>query len=162
MKSCEERGTLTRKYNLIINKLVFDLHAWPPPPDSLSDSLLLWLSAELSEEEVSLLVPSLRLHRSAAQLVMLRAGNSPSTQAFHVLAMWRRGLPAASWRPKTSQLARSLTRIGRPDLAGELLLRQAEACGQKSEQPDLKVEERFANVESDGCNASLYPQDGII
>uniref|UniRef100_H2UKB0 Death domain containing 1 n=1 Tax=Takifugu rubripes TaxID=31033 RepID=H2UKB0_TAKRU len=88
--------------------------------DSLPDSLLLRLSAELSEEEVARLVPSLRLCRSAAQLVKLRAGESPSAQAFHVLAMWRRGLTAASRRPKTSQLARCLARMGRPDLAGEL------------------------------------------
>ncbi|XP_068444410.1 death domain-containing protein 1 [Clinocottus analis] len=93
--------------------------------DSLSDSLLLWLSEELSEEEVSLLVLSLRLRRSAAQLVKLRAGDSLPSQAFHVLAMWRRGLPAATHQPKASQLAHCLAKSGRPDLARELLLRQA-------------------------------------
>ncbi|XP_051284794.1 death domain-containing protein 1 [Dicentrarchus labrax] len=95
--------------------------------DSLSDSLLLWLSGELSEEEVALLVLSLRLRRSAAQLVKLRAGDSLSTQAFHVLAMWRRGLPTAAHQPKASQLAHCLAKSGRPDLARELLLRQAAA-----------------------------------
>ncbi|XP_045920508.1 death domain-containing protein 1 isoform X2 [Micropterus dolomieu] len=107
--------------------------------DSLSDSLLLWLSGELSEEEVALLVLSLRLRRSAAQLVKLRAGDSLSTQAFHVLAMWRRGLPAASHQPKASQLAHCLAKSGRPDLARELLLRQA-AATRKSllEQGSLK------------------------
>uniref|UniRef100_A0A7N8WXY9 Death domain containing 1 n=1 Tax=Mastacembelus armatus TaxID=205130 RepID=A0A7N8WXY9_9TELE len=102
------------------------------PPDSLSDSLLLWLSGELSEEEVALLVLSLRLRRSAAQLVKLRAGNSPSTQAFHVLTMWRRGLPAAPHQPKASQLAHCLAKSGRPDLARELMLRQAAATEQGS------------------------------
>ncbi|XP_034082237.1 death domain-containing protein 1 [Gymnodraco acuticeps] len=100
--------------------------------DSLSDSLLLWLSAELSEEEVSLLVVSLRLRRSAAQLVKLRAGDSLSTQAFHLLAMWRRGLPAATHHLKASQLAHCLAKSGRPDLARELLLRQAAVPSQGS------------------------------
>ncbi|XP_060887793.1 death domain-containing protein 1 [Labrus mixtus] len=95
--------------------------------DSLSDSLLLWLSEELSEEEVSLLVLSLRLRRSAAQLVKLRAGGGLSSQAYHILAMWRRGLPAATRKPKASQLAHCLAKSGRPDLARELLLRQSEA-----------------------------------
>uniref|UniRef100_UPI0037E7576B death domain-containing protein 1 n=1 Tax=Semicossyphus pulcher TaxID=241346 RepID=UPI0037E7576B len=98
--------------------------------DSLSDSLLLWLSGELSEEEVALLVLSLRLRRSAAQLVKLRAGDSLSSQAFHVLAMWRRGLPAATHQHKASQLAHCLAKSGRPDLARELLLRQAGASRQ--------------------------------
>ncbi|XP_062300443.1 death domain-containing protein 1 [Scomber scombrus] len=93
--------------------------------DSLSDSLLLWLSGKLSEEEIALLVLSLRLRRSATQLVRLRAGDSLSAQAFQVLAMWRRGLPAASHQPKASQLAHCLAKSGRPDLARELLLRQA-------------------------------------
>lgn len=100
------------------------------PTDSLSDSLLLWLSGELSEEEVALLALALRLRRSAAQLVRLRAGGSLSTQAFHVLAMWRRELPAATHQPKASQLAHCLAKSGRPDLARELLLRQAAAAGQ--------------------------------
>uniref|UniRef100_A0A3Q1HX77 Death domain containing 1 n=1 Tax=Acanthochromis polyacanthus TaxID=80966 RepID=A0A3Q1HX77_9TELE len=100
--------------------------------DSLSDSLLLWLSGELSEEELALLVLSLRLRRSTTQLVKLRAGDSLSSQAFHVLAMWRRGLPAVPPQPKASQLARCLAKSGRPDLARELLLRQAAATRQSS------------------------------
>uniref|UniRef100_A0A8D3A5T7 Death domain containing 1 n=1 Tax=Scophthalmus maximus TaxID=52904 RepID=A0A8D3A5T7_SCOMX len=71
------------------------------------------------------LVRSLRVRRSAAQLVKLRAGDSPSTQAFHVLATWRRGLPAAPHQLRASRLARCLAKSGRPDLARELLLRQA-------------------------------------
>ncbi|XP_035805666.2 death domain-containing protein 1 [Amphiprion ocellaris] len=100
--------------------------------DSLSDSLLLWLSGELSEEELALLVLSLRLRRSTTQLVKLRAGDSLSSQAFHVLATWRRGLPAVPHRPKASQLAHCLAKSGRPDLARELLLRQAAATRQSS------------------------------
>ncbi|XP_026208460.1 death domain-containing protein 1 isoform X2 [Anabas testudineus] len=102
------------------------------PPDSLPDSLLLWLSGELSEEDTALLVLSLRLRRSTAQLVKLRAGDSSSAWAFHALAMWRRGLPAAPRQPKAIQLAQSLAKSGRPDLARELLLRQAAATGQSS------------------------------
>uniref|UniRef100_A0A3B4YED6 Death domain containing 1 n=1 Tax=Seriola lalandi dorsalis TaxID=1841481 RepID=A0A3B4YED6_SERLL len=90
------------------------------PVYSLPDSLLLWLAGELSEEEIALLALSLRLRRSAAQLVKLRAGDSLSTQAFHVLAMWRRALPAAPHQPKASQLAHCLAKSGRPDLAREL------------------------------------------
>ncbi|XP_069026061.1 death domain-containing protein 1 [Embiotoca jacksoni] len=100
--------------------------------DPLADSLLLWLSGELSEEELALLVLSLRLCRSTAQLVKLRAGHSLSSRAFHVLAVWRRGQPAVPHQPKASQLAHCLAKSGRPDLARELLLRQAAATRQSS------------------------------
>ncbi|KAM7366315.1 hypothetical protein PAMP_015764 [Pampus punctatissimus] len=98
--------------------------------DSLSDSLLLWLSAKLSEEEITQLMLCLRLRRSATQLVKLRAGDSLSIRAFQILTMWRRGLPAAPHQPKASQLAHCLAKSGRPDLARELLLRQAAATRQ--------------------------------
>uniref|UniRef100_A0AAZ1XUH5 Death domain containing 1 n=1 Tax=Oreochromis aureus TaxID=47969 RepID=A0AAZ1XUH5_OREAU len=101
---------------------------------SLSDSLLLWLSEELSEEETALLALSLRLCRSTAQLVRIRAGSGGlSSRAFTILAMWRRGLPAVPNQPKASLLARYLAKIGRPDLARELLLRQAAAARQESQ-----------------------------
>lgn len=113
------------------------LHPLLHPLDSLSDSLLLWLSRELSEEEVALLVLSLRLRRSAAQLVKLRAGDSLPSQAYHVLAMWRRALPVTTHQPKASQLAQGLARSGRPDLARELLLRQAAATTRSGNPTDL-------------------------
>ncbi|XP_077400979.1 death domain-containing protein 1 [Vanacampus margaritifer] len=94
--------------------------------DALPDSLLLWLSGELSEDEIAPLARSLRLRRSAAQLVKLRAGDSLPAQVFGILTMWRRELPASQLQSKVSQLAHCLARIGRPDLARELLLRQAE------------------------------------
>uniref|UniRef100_A0A3Q2QSW3 Death domain containing 1 n=1 Tax=Fundulus heteroclitus TaxID=8078 RepID=A0A3Q2QSW3_FUNHE len=96
------------------------------PAEPLSDALLLWLSEELSPDETTLLVPSLHLGRGAAQLVKLRCRDSPSDQAFHVLAMWRRALPAVTRHPKVSQLAHGLAKIGRPDLAREVMLREAE------------------------------------
>ncbi|KAK7909787.1 hypothetical protein WMY93_014471 [Mugilogobius chulae] len=88
------------------------------------DSLLFWLSEQLSAEDLSLLVPSLRLRRSAAQLVKLRAGNSLSGQAFHLLLMWRRALPASPHQSNINHLANGLAKSGRPDLARELLLKQ--------------------------------------
>ncbi|KAM4714750.1 death domain-containing protein 1 [Anableps anableps] len=100
--------------------------------EPLSDALLLWLSGELSQEETSLLVSSLHLSRSAAQLVKLRHRDSPSDQTFYILAMWRRALPAVTRHPKASQLAQSLAKIGRPDLAREMLLRQAELSETRS------------------------------
>ncbi|XP_054656680.1 death domain-containing protein 1 [Dunckerocampus dactyliophorus] len=93
--------------------------------DCLPDSLLLWLSGELSEEEIGHLALSLHLRRSATQMVKLRAGDNLPGQAFRILTMWRRELPASQLQPKASQLARCLARSGRPDLARELLLRQA-------------------------------------
>ncbi|XP_023202452.1 death domain-containing protein 1 [Xiphophorus maculatus] len=100
--------------------------------EPLSDALLLWLSGELSPEETSLLASSLRLSRSAAQLVKLRSRDSPSEQAFYILAMWRRALPAVTRHPKASQLAQSLGRIGRPELAREVLLRGAKLSEARS------------------------------
>ncbi|XP_077355151.1 death domain-containing protein 1 [Festucalex cinctus] len=94
--------------------------------ETLPDSLLLWLSGELSEDEIAPLARSLRLRRSAAQLVKLRAGDSLPAQAFSILTMWGRELPASQLQSKFSQLAHCLARIGRPDLARELLLRQAQ------------------------------------
>lgn len=110
------------------------IHHLPIQPGSLSDSLLLWLSEELSEEETALLALSLRLCRSTAQLVTTRAGSGGlSSRAFTILAMWRRGLPAVPNQPKASLLARYLAKIGRLDLARELLLRQAETTRQESQ-----------------------------
>ncbi|XP_078137956.1 death domain-containing protein 1 [Centroberyx gerrardi] len=123
---CKLSLTLPKKVRTI-NRAVSAKVKLCEETESLSDSLLLWLSGELSEEETALLVLSLRLRRSAAQLVKLRAGDSPSARAFHLLALWRRGLPAAPHPARAAQLARCLAKSGRPDLARELLLRQAAA-----------------------------------
>ncbi|XP_034425086.1 death domain-containing protein 1 isoform X2 [Hippoglossus hippoglossus] len=128
---CALSLTLPKKVRSV-NRLVTARVKLCEETDSLSDSLLLWLAGELSEEEVAELVLSLRLRRSAAQLVRLRAGDSLTSQAFQVLATWRRGLPAAPHQLKASQLARCLAKSGRPDLARELLLRQAAATRQGS------------------------------
>nr|XP_061810856.1 death domain-containing protein 1-like [Nerophis lumbriciformis] len=93
--------------------------------ESTSEPPLVWLSGELSEDELAPLALSLHLRRSAAQLVKLRAGDSLPDRALGLLTVWKRELPASQMQPKISQLARCLARIGRPDLARELLLRQA-------------------------------------
>uniref|UniRef100_A0A6Q2Y1Z5 Death domain containing 1 n=1 Tax=Esox lucius TaxID=8010 RepID=A0A6Q2Y1Z5_ESOLU len=95
-----------------------------PRPGCLSDSALLWLSEELSEEDVSQLVLCFRLHRGSVQLARHQAPGGPASWAYHVLALWRRALPAGPHSAKTASLARCLAKSGRPDLARELLLRQ--------------------------------------
>ncbi|KAM9827323.1 death domain-containing protein 1 [Neosynchiropus ocellatus] len=89
--------------------------------DALSDTMLLWLSSELSQEELPRLARSLRLRRSTTQLVKLQTGGGASSQAFHLLAKWRKEQTAAPKQPKISILAHCLTKSGRPDLATELL-----------------------------------------
>ena len=101
----------------------------PLPPEALSDALLCWLSRELSEEDLTPLVLSLRLRRSSIQMVRLQAPDSLPAQALHILGLWRRSLPAAPQPCKSSQLAHCLAKSGRPDLAKELLLRQAATRG---------------------------------
>ncbi|XP_050971191.1 death domain-containing protein 1 isoform X2 [Labeo rohita] len=91
--------------------------------EPLSDELLSWLCDELTEDDAALLITSLHLRRSAVQIARLRAPHSLSQQSFHVLTAWRRGLPSSTL--KCPMLARCLTRVGRPDLARELLLREA-------------------------------------
>ncbi|XP_026792483.3 death domain-containing protein 1 isoform X2 [Pangasianodon hypophthalmus] len=87
--------------------------------DPLCDELLAWLCCELSEEDASLLVMCLRLRRSSVQLARLRAPNSLALQIFHILTTWRQALPSLT--PKCPLLAHCLIRIGRPELAAELL-----------------------------------------
>ncbi|MCJ8731481.1 hypothetical protein PDJAM_G00200060 [Pangasius djambal] len=87
--------------------------------EPLCDELLAWLCSELSEEDASLLVMCLRLRRSSVQLARLRAPNSLALQIFHILTTWRQALPCLT--PKCPLLAHCLIRIGRPELAAELL-----------------------------------------
>ncbi|KAI5104365.1 death domain-containing protein 1 [Silurus meridionalis] len=87
--------------------------------EPLCDELLAWLCSELSEEDASLLVMCLRLRRSSVQLARLRAPNSLTLQIFNILTTWRQALPSIT--PKCPLLAHCLTRIGRPELAAELL-----------------------------------------
>lgn len=132
---------------------------WPfalHPADLLSDPLLLWLSQQLSEDELALLLLSLRLRRSAAQLVKLRGGHSVSSQAFEALTMWRRGLPAATQPAKACQLAQCLASSGRPDLARELLLRQAAQQAALAQAWKLDIIMTFTAVQEPGIAAGLW------
>ncbi|KAM6908957.1 death domain-containing protein 1 [Xenentodon cancila] len=123
---CSLSLTLPKKVRRIHRPVMARMKLCGETAEFLSDDLLLWLSEELSQKETALLVSSLHLRRSAVHVGKLRAGDSPSAQTFHILAMWRRALPAAQHRPKASQLAQGLAQSGRPDLARELLLRQAD------------------------------------
>lgn len=107
-------------------------------PEPLCDDLLAWLCSELSEEDASLLVMYLRLRRSSVQLARLRAPNSLALQIFHILTTWRQALPSLT--PKCPLLARCLTRIGRPELAAELLKKgpamgRSEGRGAETQRP---------------------------
>ncbi|KAL6490726.1 hypothetical protein MHYP_G00010710 [Metynnis hypsauchen] len=102
--------------------------------EPLCDELVAWLCGELSEEDAALLVMCLHLRRSTIQLARLRAPDSFSQQTFHILATWRRALPSST--PKLPLLARCVTRIGRPELAAELLRRSLVVDeGERSTQP---------------------------
>ncbi|XP_028827337.1 death domain-containing protein 1 [Denticeps clupeoides] len=87
-----------------------------------SDEALCWLSEELCAEEAARLLSALQVKRSSVQLGRLRAPVSLPRQAYHILGLWRRGLP--SHTPKVPLLAHGLTLAGRPDLAKELLVRE--------------------------------------
>ncbi|KAJ0006265.1 hypothetical protein NQD34_013538, partial [Periophthalmus magnuspinnatus] len=121
---CKLPLTLPKKAKNISQPSIIQVKICEDTTHSLSDSLLLWISEQLSTEELSRLVVSLRLRRSSAQLVKLRAGNSLSGQALHLLLMWRRALPASPHQSNVNHLAHCLAKSGRPDLARELLLRQ--------------------------------------
>ncbi|CAL8241583.1 unnamed protein product [Merluccius merluccius] len=100
--------------------------------EPLWDSLLPWLSGQLSEDEVMALASALRLRRSAAQLAKkLHAGDGRCVWLSHLLALWRRGLPAVpalATPARASLLGSGLAKMGRPDLARELMLQVATAA----------------------------------
>ncbi|KAF4089147.1 hypothetical protein AMELA_G00063200 [Ameiurus melas] len=108
--------------------------------EPLCDELLAWLCNELSEEDASLLVMCLRLRRSSVQLAQLRAPNSLALQIFHILTTWREALPSLT--PKCPLLAQCLTRIGRPELAAELLKKDQDV--NRSESRGLAGNRRLA------------------
>uniref|UniRef100_A0AAY4ANF2 Death domain-containing protein 1 n=1 Tax=Denticeps clupeoides TaxID=299321 RepID=A0AAY4ANF2_9TELE len=90
--------------------------------EAMWKSALCWLSEELCAEEAARLLSALQVKRSSVQLGRLRAPVSLPRQAYHILGLWRRGLP--SHTPKVPLLAHGLTLAGRPDLAKELLVRE--------------------------------------
>ncbi|XP_043918023.1 death domain-containing protein 1 [Protopterus annectens] len=86
--------------------------------DPLSETVLYWLSEELSEEDAALLVISLRIRRSAIQIVKLKIPDNLTEQIFELLLIWRKSLPASA--NKTRLLSHHLCKCGRDDLAEEL------------------------------------------
>ncbi|XP_041121050.1 death domain-containing protein 1 isoform X2 [Polyodon spathula] len=90
--------------------------------ESLSDALLCWLSGELSEEDASRLVLSLRIRRSSIQLVKLRIPDNLTDQIYELLVMWRKSLPTSA--DKINLLSRYLCKCGRNDLVKDLQLQK--------------------------------------
>lgn len=86
--------------------------------EALWNSLLYWLSEELSEENALCLSASLPLRRSTVQLIKLKAPNDLAEQTYELLCFWKRSLPNST--DKLRLLARHLRKIGRSDLSGEL------------------------------------------
>ncbi|XP_076829629.1 death domain-containing protein 1 isoform X2 [Brachyhypopomus gauderio] len=119
--------------------------------EPLRDELLAWLSGELCEEDSALLARCLRLRRSAVQLARIRAPGSLARQTYHMLAAWRRALPSSA--EKRPLLARCLGRIGRPELAEELLRR-----GPAVDEDEWRgVRERVAAEGSEGAHLGTRP-----
>ncbi|XP_072352651.1 death domain-containing protein 1 [Scyliorhinus torazame] len=87
-------------------------------PESTSETMLYWLASELSEEDAIMLVTSLRIRRSAIQLVKLTNPDDVTDQIFKLLKMWKKNLPTSA--NKIQILTRHLKRCGREDLAGQL------------------------------------------
>ncbi|XP_043549311.1 death domain-containing protein 1 [Chiloscyllium plagiosum] len=92
------------------------------PPESTSGNVLYWLASELSEEDAMMLVTSLRMRRSAIQLVKLNNPDDLTDQIFKMLNMWKKLLPTSI--NKVEILSRHLKRCGREDLAEELWSKQ--------------------------------------
>uniref|UniRef100_A0ACB8E7X9 Death domain-containing protein 1 n=1 Tax=Sphaerodactylus townsendi TaxID=933632 RepID=A0ACB8E7X9_9SAUR len=86
--------------------------------EALWDSLLYWLSGELSEDNASSLVVFLPLHRSTLQFIKLKCPDNLTEQIYEVLCFWRRNLPRSA--DKLQLLARYLCKSGRSDLAEDL------------------------------------------
>ncbi|XP_067827613.1 death domain-containing protein 1 [Heptranchias perlo] len=86
--------------------------------ETASENVLYWVASELSEEDAALLVTSLRIRRSAIQLVRLTNPDDLTDQIFKLLNMWKKNLPTSA--DKIQILSRHLKRCGREDLAEEL------------------------------------------
>uniref|UniRef100_A0A8D1J974 Death domain containing 1 n=1 Tax=Sus scrofa TaxID=9823 RepID=A0A8D1J974_PIG len=106
------------KHENLINRPQSTKRISTDPLEALWNSLLYWLSEELSEENVLCLSASLPLRRSTVQLIKLKAPNDLAEQTYELLCFWKRSLPNST--DKLRLLARHLRKIGRSDLSGEL------------------------------------------
>ncbi|TSL40982.1 Death domain-containing protein 1 [Bagarius yarrelli] len=128
-------GQAVCKLTLTLPKAVKTLSR-PMSASFLGHDQAVWLCSKLSEKDASLLVMCLRLRRSSVQLAQLRAPKCLALQIFHILTTWRQALPALT--PKYPLLAHCLTRIGRPELAAELLrkdMAKIERSGAETQRP---------------------------
>ncbi|XP_054853262.1 death domain-containing protein 1 [Eublepharis macularius] len=88
------------------------------PSEALWNSLLYWLSGELSEDNSSSLILFLPLHRSTLQFIKLKCPDSLTEQIYEILCFWKKNLPRST--DKLQLLSRYLCKSGRSDLAEEL------------------------------------------
>ncbi|KAG9479636.1 hypothetical protein GDO78_011586 [Eleutherodactylus coqui] len=88
------------------------------PGDMLWDSVLKWVSQELSEEDTSELLLSLPIHRSTIQIVRLKSPDNLTAQIYELLSLWKKRLPTST--DKFRLLARHLHKSGRSDLVDEM------------------------------------------
>lgn len=106
---------LFKKRDQYLYELIFWL------TEALWDSLLHWLSEELSEDNASSLVLFLPLHRSTLQFIKLKCPDNLTEQIYEVLCFWKRNLPRLA--DKLHLLTRYLCKSGRSDLAEGLRFR---------------------------------------
>ncbi|XP_059844611.1 death domain-containing protein 1 [Hypanus sabinus] len=87
-------------------------------PETPSENLLYWVASEISEEDAMLFVTSLRIRRSAIQLVRLTSPDDLTDQIYKLLNTWNKNLPMSV--DKIQVLSKHLRKCGRQDLAEEL------------------------------------------
>ncbi|XP_063778403.1 death domain-containing protein 1 [Pseudophryne corroboree] len=91
------------------------------PTDLLWDSVLKWVSHELSEEDAAEMLLSLPIRRSTIQLVRLKSPNNLSAQIYELLSLWKKRLPTST--DKFHLLARHLLKSGRSDLVEQMKIK---------------------------------------
>ncbi|XP_078281883.1 death domain-containing protein 1 [Rhinoraja longicauda] len=100
-----------------------------PSPETPED-LLYWLASEISEEDAMLLVASLRIRRSAIQLVRITNPDDLTDQIYKLLNMWKKNQPTSV--DKIQILSRHLKKCGREVLAEELRLKNGPGIAVKT------------------------------
>ncbi|KAL8207518.1 UNVERIFIED_CONTAM: hypothetical protein K2H54_057375 [Gekko kuhli] len=117
---CRLPLTLPKK-DKIINRPQSTKRISKDSSEALWDSLLRWLSGELSEDDASSLALFLPLHRSTLQFIKLKCPDNCAEQIYEVLCFWNRNLRRSA--DKLQLLTRYLCKSGRSDLAEDLRFR---------------------------------------